>query len=157
MLPFRVTVRQVNWLTLHDMPRISALFLTAAMFAVVAHGQLPETEERYLSELTAKLVLTPEQTGPVRALFEDTQRIVDSLDFEIDRLEREALSEQEVAFRVPILRQKKKDERELRDLRLREMLNTDQKRIYDNEIKPEKPVVLHFGVHERMNCNVCNR
>lgn len=45
--------------------------------------------------------------------------------------------------------------REERDLNLELALTPEQKEIYLTQIKIAKPQVLHFGVHDRMNCPVC--
>jgi len=45
--------------------------------------------------------------------------------------------------------------REERDLNLELALTSEQKEIYLTQIKIAKPQVLHFGVHDRMNCAVC--
>jgi parvulin-like peptidyl-prolyl isomerase len=45
--------------------------------------------------------------------------------------------------------------REERDLNLELALTSEQKEIYLTQIKIAKPQVLHFGVHDRMNCPVC--
>ena len=45
--------------------------------------------------------------------------------------------------------------RDERDLNVELLLTAEQKEIYLNQIKIAKPQVLHFGVHDRMNCPVC--
>ena len=45
--------------------------------------------------------------------------------------------------------------REERDLNLELAFTPEQKGIYLTQIKIAKPQVLHFGVHDRMNCPVC--
>jgi len=45
--------------------------------------------------------------------------------------------------------------REERDLNLELAFTPEQKEIYLTQIKITKPQVLHFGVHDRMNCPVC--
>ena len=45
--------------------------------------------------------------------------------------------------------------RDERDLNIELVLTPEQKEIYLNQIKIAKPQVLHFGVHDRMNCPVC--
>ena len=42
-----------------------------------------------------------------------------------------------------------------RDLNVELALTPEQKEIYLTQIKIAKPQVLHFGVHDRMNCPVC--
>ena len=45
--------------------------------------------------------------------------------------------------------------RDERDLNIELALTPEQKEIYLTQIKIAKPQVLHFGVHDRMNCPVC--
>lgn len=45
--------------------------------------------------------------------------------------------------------------RDERDLNVELVLTPGQKEIYLTQIKIAKPQVLHFGVHDRMNCPVC--
>jgi parvulin-like peptidyl-prolyl isomerase len=45
--------------------------------------------------------------------------------------------------------------RDERDLNIELALTPEQKEIYLSQIKIAKPQVLHFGVHDRMNCPVC--
>lgn len=45
--------------------------------------------------------------------------------------------------------------RDERDLNVELLLTAEQKEIYLTQIKIAKPQVLHFGVHDRMNCPVC--
>ena len=45
--------------------------------------------------------------------------------------------------------------RDERDLNIELALAPEQKEIYLTQIKIAKPQVLHFGVHDRMNCPVC--
>jgi parvulin-like peptidyl-prolyl isomerase len=45
--------------------------------------------------------------------------------------------------------------RDERDLNIELALTPEQKEIYITQIKIAKPQVLHFGVHDRMNCPVC--
>lgn len=48
-----------------------------------------------------------------------------------------------------------KNLREERDLNVELAMTPEQKEIYLTQIKIAKPQVLHFGVHDRMNCPVC--
>jgi len=59
--------------------------------------------------------------------------------------------------KVSALNQKKKDIRDMRELDVRLQLNPAQLKIYDEKIKPVKPQVLHFGLHNRADCKVCTQ
>jgi hypothetical protein len=134
------------------------LFIASALCSVLfASAQLPAPDERFLGQLETRLQLDSSQALAIRGLYEHVQARVDSLDAAIQHLLTAEENEDHVTFMVPVLQQKKKDEKDLRELRLREMLTAGQRVIYDSEIKPAKPVVLHFGIHDRMDCNVCNK
>jgi hypothetical protein len=138
--------------------RKSILFIAAALCPVLfTSAQLPAPDERFLGQIETKLQLDSAQILAIRGLYEQVQARVDSLDAEIQHLLTEEENEDRVTFIVPVLQQKKKDEKDLRELRLREILTASQRAIYDSEVKPAKPVVLHFGIHDRMDCNVCNK
>jgi hypothetical protein len=138
--------------------RKSILFIAATLCpALLTIAQLPAPDERFLGQIETKLNLDSAQMLAIRALYERVQERTDSLDAEIQHLLTEEEEEDRVTFIVPVLQQKKKDEKDLRELRLREILTASQRAMYDSEIKPAKPVVLHFGIHDRMDCNVCNK
>jgi hypothetical protein len=134
------------------------LFIASALCSVlVASAQLPAPDERLLGQLEKRLQLESSQMLAIRGLYERVQTRVDSLDAEIQHLLTTEENEDRVTFMVPVLQQRKKDEKDLRELRMREILTAGQRVIYDSEIKPVKPLVLHFGIHDRMDCNVCNK
>jgi len=134
------------------------LFIASALCSVlVASAQLPAPDERLLGQLEKRLQLESSQMLAIRGLYERVQTRVDSLDAEIQHLLTTEENEDHVTFMVPVLQQRKKDEKDLRELRMREILTAGQRVIYDAEIKPVKPLVLHFGIHDRMDCNVCNK
>lgn len=61
-----------------------------------------------------------------------------------------------ISLRVNELYLKKKECRDMRDMTVRMIMTPDQQQIFDREIRPSKPSVLHFGVkHERATCPVC--
>lgn len=134
------------------------LFIAFALCSVLfASAQLPTPDERFLAQMETSLQLDSSQILAIRGLYLRVQLRLDSLDAAIQQLLTAEENEDRVTFMLPVIQQKKKDEKELRELRLREVLTAGQRAIYDSEIKPAKPVVLHFGIHDRMNCNVCNK
>ena len=50
---------------------------------------------------------------------------------------------------LKVLNQQIKDVREMRDLDIVKSLNAEQLQIYNEKIKPAKPQILHFGLHNR--------
>jgi hypothetical protein len=129
--------------------------LTAPLCAA---GQLPAADERFITELSQRLEFSPGQLGSVLAVYQNAQLTLDSLDRQLMKLQRSSDDETEAGRLTPILQQRRKDIRAMREIELRALLNPEQLRIYDTEIRPAaKPAVLHFGVHDRMNCNICTR
>lgn len=124
---------------------------------VSGYSQLPASDQRFVDELSVKLGLTADQSEAVLSLYHSVQHSVDSLDSEIRSIqlnEADELAEQ----LIPVLQQKKKDAREMREITLKSLLTADQRKKYEDEIRPvAKPTVLHFGIHDRMNCNICTR
>lgn len=48
-----------------------------------------------------------------------------------------------------------REAKDKRDAALRTLLPMQTWSTFDRLLKPAKPAVLHFGIHDRMNCNVC--
>lgn len=97
------------------------------------------------------------------------QRVLDTLftryademagiDEKVKAAERDAeLSEDDVLLRLNAATQEKNDLRALRELDIKTLLTAAQRAVYDEKIAPSKPAVLHFGIHNRMDCNVCEK
>lgn len=69
--------------------------------------------------------------------------------------EQPAVNEEERLKDLNVRSEFVKKLREERDLNVELVLTPGQKEIYLTQIKIAKPQVLHFGVHDRMNCPVC--
>jgi len=139
---------------------IQSLLWCAVLFAfgVTGQTQLPSTDERFLTELSARLELRAEQFDALQRLYLSAQLELDSIDNEIRHIQTHEDNEELAVMMIPVLQQRKKDAREQRELLLRSVLTDEQRKRYEEEIRPTaKPQVLHFGVHDRMNCNICNR
>ncbi|MDZ4824241.1 MAG: hypothetical protein SH856_12350 [Flavobacteriales bacterium] len=127
------------------------------VFSNVLFSQvLPQTELDYIASLKTQLTLTDAQLHKVDSIcakaFFDTQLI----NKELQSLARSNTPDEEKNLRTSVNNQKKKDIREIRDLEVRMLLTPEQKLVYDEKIKPEKPAVLHFGMnHDRASCGVC--
>jgi len=73
------------------------------------------------------------------------------------RVQRELNDENMVMTEIKVKNQIIKDIREERDLEIQSLLNPEQLAIYNEKVKPQKPQVLHFGMHNRADCNVCKQ
>ena len=104
------------------------------------------------------LVLNPVQLRVLDTLFTRYAAQMATIDEKVKAAERNAqLSEDDVLLRLNAATQEKSDLRELRELDIKALLTPDQRKIYEEKIAPSKPAVLHFGIHNRMDCKVCTQ
>ena len=106
--------------------------------------------------MRAKLNLTEQQNLLIPSIYlyyhgliEDQKKIMSIL------AEEPSVNEEERLKDLNARSEYVKRIREERDLNLELALTPEQKEIYTSQIKIAKPQVLHFGVHDRMNCPVC--
>lgn len=131
------------------------LFLALFAISLSLSAQLSEKDKRYLSTVRDTLQLSDVQATQLEKVYLDCQFELDKLQNEVDSLERHEESESLLNLKVNVLNQKKKDTKEQRELDTRGILTVEQKLVYEAKIKPQKPKVLHFGIHDRAKCNVC--
>jgi len=138
------------------------LFLiNMAMFLVLMPVQAQETElssfdQRKRDAMVKKLELSADQIVQVDSVFHAFSERLYSYDLQIKEVQRDtSFTEKEISTRLNVLRQNQKDERALRELDLRNNLTPEQLIVYEKDIQPAKPQVLHFGIHNRADCNVC--
>jgi len=84
-----------------------------------------------------------------QGLIEDQKKIMSTV------AEQPSVNEEERLKDLNMRSEYVKKLREERDLNVELALTPEQKEIYLTQIKIAKPQVLHFGVHDRMNCPVC--
>jgi len=106
--------------------------------------------------MRAKLNLTEQQNLLIPSIYlyyhgliEDQKKIMSIL------AEEPSVNEEERLKDLNMRSEFVKKLREERDLNLELAFTPEQKEIYLTQIKIAKPQVLHFGVHDRMNCPVC--
>ena len=117
---------------------------------------LPAQDQAKIKSMRAKLNLTEQQDLLIPSIYmhyhgliEDQKKIISKVAEEPSVNEEERLKD--LNARSEFIK-KLRDER---DLNIELVLTPEQKEIYLNQIKIAKPQVLHFGVHDRMNCPVC--
>lgn len=92
------------------------------------------------------------------SLFIGYARELNAIDARIDSAEANPeISEDQLLVRINVLNQEKKDLKEVRELDIKSVLQPEQVAIYDEKVAPQKPKVLHFGIHNRADCNVCTK
>lgn len=79
------------------------------------------------------------------------------LEAEKMQVQRETEDEELLLTQLKVLNQEIKDVREVRDLDIQALLSPDQLKLYNEKIKPKKPTILHFGLHNRADCKVCTK
>ena len=117
---------------------------------------LSAQDQAKIKSMRAKLNLTEQQDLLIPSIYmhyhgliEDQKKIMSTLAEEPSVNEEERLKD--LNARSEFIK-KLRDER---DLNVELALTPEQKEIYSTQIKIAKPQVLHFGVHDRMNCPVC--
>lgn len=118
--------------------------------------ELSAADERKRAAMHELLQLNPLQERILDTLLNRYGAELRRLDEKLKAAERDtSLSEEDVLLRLNAVTQEKSDVRELRELDIKALLTPDQRAVYEEKIAPSKPAVLHFGVHNRMDCKVC--
>jgi parvulin-like peptidyl-prolyl isomerase len=117
---------------------------------------LSAQDQAKIKSMRAKLNLTEQQNLLIPSIYlhyhgliEDQKKIMSIV------AEEPSVNEEERLKDLNARSEYVKRIREERDLNLELALTPEQKEIYTSQIKIAKPQVLHFGVHDRMNCPVC--
>ena len=130
-------------------------FIVLLCLSLLSSAQIPEQDQKFLARLKTELNLSADKYTSIEKIYSDKQKELDACDKSIKEFEQTLDNEQELQMKVSSLNQKKKDIREMRELDIKLQLTPEQLKIYDEKIKPAKPQVLHFGIHDRANCKVC--
>lgn len=136
--------------------KIICLFLIVlSTISSVAQSLNPQ-DSIYLARFHRELITTADQKPKVDSIYYAYASKILLLETEMKTIQQSNLSEEEINTKVTALNEEKKLQRQLRELDLTAILTEDQKKIFNEKIKPSKPAVLHFGMnHDRMNCGVC--
>ncbi|MDZ4751474.1 MAG: hypothetical protein SGI87_07675 [Flavobacteriales bacterium] len=140
--------------------KLFSIYLIGMLLFPVADSlfaQLPEQEKKFLAKLNTELNLTSVQFAAIEKIYNSKQLELNACDSSIKVFEKTLDDEVQLQTKVSALNQKKKDIRDMRELDVRLQLNPAQLKIYDEKIKPVKPQVLHFGLHNRADCKVCTQ
>lgn len=96
------------------------------------------------------------QIEAVDTLVKSTAIQLKQLDKELNKVSRSSLSDDDKNFKQNEIRKQKKEVIEGRDMAISFLLDERQRSIFNEQVKPSKPAVLHMGMnHDRANCNVC--
>ena len=144
---------------------ILALFLCLNAFTSSAQPMMKDSvdisvlsaqDQARIKSIASKLNLSQQQHLLIPSIFvhyhgliEDQKKIMNTV------AEQPSVNEEERLKDLNARSEFVKKLREERDLNVELALTPEQKEIYLTQIKIAKPQVLHFGVHDRMNCPVC--
>lgn len=101
------------------------------------------------------LKLSDEQKIKIENYFLVCSNECNRIENKIDSLERNENDENVLIKKMSTLKKEKSEFLEMREFQILTNLNQDQISIYNSEIKPKKPSVLHFGIHNRADCIIC--
>ena len=120
--------------------------------------ELPAADQRKLDAINQTIELSPRQKSFIDSLYFSYAVKISKIDSSLKVIQRsEALSESQLLTRMSVLNQEKKDLRSMRDLDTKMFLTPDQKVVFDEKVVPQKPQVLHFGIHNRADCVTCDK
>lgn len=117
--------------------------------------ELAAIDQRKLDAIEKTIELDVNQKQQIQDVFSKYAVLISDIDKQISNTQKSDIPEEQIPLRVSAYNQDKKDLRDLRELEIKGILNPSQRLVYEKKIQPEKPQVLHFGLHDRANCNVC--
>lgn len=134
---------------------VVALLCIAAPAVLSAQSELSEQDQKFIERMRVELSLDSAQLSAVKLHFAKADSTVRDADKHVKDLQTSSLPEEQISAKVVEWNAKKKSARESRDLDVQLLLSAEQKAIYETKLKPAKPQVLHFGMHNRADCQVC--
>lgn len=133
---------------------ISAIILLCASLS--SNAQFSSSDSLFIIQLNRSCELNAFQFSAVDTLMKSTAIQLKQFDKELSKVSRSSISDEEKSSRQNEIRQQKKNTVEERDMAIVFLLDDRQRRIFNEQVKPSKPAVLHMGMnHDRANCTVC--
>jgi hypothetical protein len=137
------------------MLRIMFFILFISIANIDYAQELAAIDQRKLDAIEKTIELDVNQKQQIQVVFSKYALLISDIDKQIPNTQKSDIPEEQIPLRVSAYNQDKKDLRDLRELEIKGILNPSQRLVYEKKIQPEKPQVLHFGLHDRANCNVC--
>jgi parvulin-like peptidyl-prolyl isomerase len=144
---------------------ILALFLCSIAFTSSAQPMMKDSvdisvlsaqDQAKIKSMRAKLSLTEQQDLLIPSIYLYYHGLIEEQKAIMNTIAEEPKINDEARLEALNMRSDAiKRFRDERDLNIELALTPEQKEIYATQIKIAKPQVLHFGVHDRMNCPVC--
>ena len=139
----------MKWMLVH-------VFLLVCNSLLSQDATLSRMDQRKKNAMVTELNLTESQQQQTDSIFKVFAITLNDIEDSLKTAQRDTtIAEVDLNSMLRDFNQEKKDLRKLRDLELRRLLTPEQVKIHDEVIVPSKPQVLHFGVHNRADCNVC--
>lgn len=144
--------------------RLSSTILPFLLLCIAFFGILPkaalsqdlsEQDKRLLENIRTQLHPDSLQLQGISQLIYLCSSETSALEAEKKKIQRESNDEAFLQTQLLVLNQQIKDSRDFRDAGIEGLLRPDQLALYKAKIKPDKPQVLHFGLHDKANCNIC--
>jgi hypothetical protein len=136
--------------------KILSLILFVIITISTSAQSLNPQDSIYLARFHRELITTTDQKPKIDSIYFSYASKIALIESEMKAIQQSSLNEEEINTKVTALNEEKKMQRQLRELDLTAILTDEQKKIFNEKIKPSKPAVLHFGMtHDRMNCGVC--
>lgn len=99
--------------------------------------------------------MNPWQAALADSIFWKAGTELQAVETELLALASSNLPEDSIQVRMINANARRKDLRTRRDMELQWILTPEQRTVFDQKLKTSKPKVLHFGVHNRAECEVC--
>jgi len=135
------------------------IYVFCAFFSLSPIGaysqEMNDQDKRLLENIRTQLRPDTVQMQEIRQLIRLCSSEVAALETEKKKIQRESNDEELLQTQLLVFNQKIKDARDFRDIGIESILRTEQLAVYKAKIKPDKPQVLHFGLHDKANCNIC--
>ena len=113
------------------------------------------------SELESVYSLSRKWAGEMRSevfdLIVKCDDCIEDYNKKIKEVEKSMVLEDEILERVTELYKRKKGCVELRNAQINLKLPLELRTTFNELIAPNRPAVLHFGIHNRADCNVCKK
>jgi parvulin-like peptidyl-prolyl isomerase len=117
---------------------------------------LPTQDQAKIKSMRTKLSLTEQQDLLIPSIYLYYHGLIEEQKAIMNTIAEEPKINDEARLEALNMRSDAiKRFRDERDLNIELALTPEQKEIYLTQIKIAKPQVLHFGLHDRMNCPVC--
>jgi hypothetical protein len=132
------------------------LSLMLILVGTLVQGQIPLTESmRAALDVSQALELSPTLSQKLLTVALPADACLAHWTAMRDSLEQSSISEEDLLVEVLTIQEAMKACRQSRRDNMRQALPESYHQAFDQFSDPAKPAVLHFGLHNRMDCNVC--